>query len=151
MSKQLVPGKGMTESATDRVDPMTMLTLSGFVCQVDFWNHLTDGSFVKGIVAKFTYADGTNSTSNNPNVYIRLNESESLYSQDKCVKMVEIWMAVRRPSGVDEVLSGKSAPIPADKCKAHTGWGAEPALLIAADGSDASKADRPIILVNKES
>jgi|ERR1017187_3206387 hypothetical protein len=121
-----------------------LLDQTGYTCQVDFYNELTDGSFISGIVASFTYEDGSHSVANDPNAHI--GPQESLYSADKCVVRIMISMAVRRPDGTVQILNGDSGPAPAGKCWIHEGWGAVPASLVA---KGEAKKSSPIQLIQK--
>lgn len=99
------------------------------VCQVDFYNHLDDGSVVVGVLANFRYQDGTTSQSNDPGANLGYNGATSLYSEDKCVKSISAMLSVRRPSNELNVLQGSEPPAPANKCYVRSAFGAEPARM----------------------
>ncbi len=124
------------------------LLSNSFTCQVDFTNLMTDGSYISGIVAQFTYEDHSQSTSNNPNVDIQYNQIASLYSEDKCVTDIVGTMAVRRPDGSVQIVSSDSGPAPVDKCIINEEFGVEPSAHIAKEDRG-KRMPRPIRVTKK--
>ena len=48
------------------------------VCDVQFINHMQDGTAIIGVLADFTYDDNSTSGAENSSLYLRYNESTHL-------------------------------------------------------------------------
>jgi hypothetical protein len=104
--------------------------LAGYVCDVQFVNHMDDGTTIIGVTADFTYADGSTDALNNPNLSVKYNESTDLYSANKCVKKSSVAVATKRPDGTIEVKEGRDPDEPAGKCRIRSVWVIAPAPSI---------------------
>jgi hypothetical protein len=116
------------------------------VCAVDFWNHMNDGTVVTGVRADFLYSDNSQSSSSNPNANIGYSGAVTVYSDNKCVKRVDVIMMARRPSGAEEAHGGHGDPAPQGRCKIHSGFGLEPEKMVA-EGETRATRDRPVIVL----
>lgn len=117
-----------------------------YVCQVDFYNHLEDGSIVAAVVANFKYSDGTTSQSSDQVANLGYNGATSLFSENKCVHGISALLTVRRPSDQIDNLQGSEPPAPANQCYTRSGFGAEPARMRDLEKSEQRK-EQEIVLV----
>jgi len=117
-----------------------------YICRVDFHNQVNDGTVLVGIRADFLYSDGSDAPAINPNANIGDGGVASLYSQNKCVKRVDVVMTADRPSGQHEVHTASSGNAPQNECLVHEGFGLMPAPTIKEKQALTLK-DRPIVVL----
>jgi hypothetical protein len=127
-------------------DASTSALDDSYICRVDFYNQLKDGTVLVGIRADFLYSDGSDAPAINPNANIGDGGGASLYSQNKCVKRIDVIMTADRPSGQQEVYTASSGNAPQGECLVHQGFSLTQASTIKEKHALTLK-DRPIVVL----